>query len=82
VLAIARDLWPDEPAETRYATMGSEDMAFYLREIPGCFIFVGSANKKLGLDAAHHHPKFDIDENVLPRAVGLITSAAFELLSN
>ncbi len=82
VFAKAKELWPEEPIEARYATMGSEDMAFYLREIPGCFIFIGSANKKLGLDAAHHHPKFDIDENVLPRAAGLITSSAFELLTN
>jgi amidohydrolase len=82
VLAKAKELWPEEPIEARYATMGSEDMAFFLREIPGCFIFIGSTNKQLGLDAAHHHPKFDFDENVLPRAAGLIASAAFELLSN
>jgi len=60
--------------------MGSEDMAFYQQEIPGCFIFIGSANQQLGLNAAHHHPKFDIDEQVLPMAAGLMAATAFELL--
>ena len=56
-------------------------MAFFLQKIPGCFVFIGSANQSLGLDAAHHHPKFDIDENVIPKAVGLISASAMKLLS-
>jgi amidohydrolase len=81
VLSSAKEIWPEASIDSRYVTMGSEDMAFFIREIPGCFIFIGSANKPLGLDAAHHHPKFDFDEKVLPRAAGLIASAAFKLLS-
>jgi amidohydrolase len=76
----ALNFWPDVKLDTRYATMGSEDMAFYHREIPGCFIFIGSANNDLGLNASHHHPKFDIDEKVLPLAAGLVASTAFALL--
>jgi len=82
VVSKAIELWPDATIETQYATMGSEDMAFFLQEIPGCFIFIGSANHQLGLDAPHHHPKFDIDENVIPKAVGLISAAAIELLTS
>ena len=81
-LATAKGYWPGSSIETHYATMGSEDMAFFLQKIPGCFIFIGSANHSLGLDAAHHHPKFDIDENVIPKAVALISATAMELLSN
>lgn len=75
-------LFPDAPLDTQFATMGSEDMAFFLQEVPGCFIFVGSANQQRGLTAVHHHPKFDIDENVLPIAAGLISSAAIDVLAN
>jgi amidohydrolase len=60
--------------------MGSEDMAFFLREIPGCFIFIGSANKELGLNYAHHHPRFDIDEAALKHGVALITAATLDFL--
>ena len=61
--------------------MGSEDFAFLLEKVPGCFFFVGSANPEKGLDAGHHHPKFDFDEVVLPRAAALMTAAVINLLS-
>jgi amidohydrolase len=64
-----------------YSTMGSEDMAFMMQDIPGCYFLVGSANPEKGLDYSHHHPKFDVDESSLPRAVALMTAAAMDLLS-
>ncbi len=45
--------------------MGAEDFAYYLKKVPGVFIFVGSGNKEKGTDFPHHHPKFDIDEDAL-----------------
>src|SRR5262249_7155294 len=39
-----------------YVTMGAEDMAFMLEQVPGCFFFVGSNNKEKHLDYGHHHP--------------------------
>ncbi len=45
--------------------MAAEDFAYYLKEIPGVFVFVGSGNKEKGTDFPHHHPKFDIDEDAL-----------------
>ena len=71
----ASNLFPTDQIDEGYRTMISEDMAYLMQDIPGCFILVGSANSALGLDAAHHHPKFDIDEDALPRAVALMTSA-------
>lgn len=61
-------------------TMGSEDMAYFLREVPGCFFFVGSADAAQGLNFPHHHPRFDIDERALPHAAAIMTGAALELL--
>jgi amidohydrolase len=60
--------------------MGSEDMAFVLQQIPGCYFFIGSANKSMHLDASHHHPKFDFDESILPKAVGLMVASTMEFL--
>jgi amidohydrolase len=63
-----------------YITMGSEDFAFILEQVPGCFFFIGSANHEKGLDAGHHHPKFDFDEIVMPHAAALMTTSALSLL--
>jgi amidohydrolase len=80
VQEIARNLFPDHQLSNDERTMGSEDMAYILEQVPGCFIFIGSANTALGLDAAHHHPRFDFDEHVLPRAVGLLEACTRSFL--
>ena len=50
-------------------TMGGEDMSYFLEKVPGCFFFLGTRNEEQGLDAPHHCPKFDIDENAMPVGV-------------
>lgn len=78
---VARQLFPKETVDTgNYVTMGSEDFAFILEKVPGCFFFIGSANHEKGLDAGHHHPKFDIDETALPRGVALMSAAIMDYL--
>jgi amidohydrolase len=77
---VASNLFPESELDTHYSTMGSEDMSYFMQEVPGCFFFIGSANPEKGLDSAHHHPRFDFDERALPRAAALMASAAVELL--
>ncbi len=79
---VARQLLPADDLDTDERTMGSEDMAYMMAEVPGCYLFVGSANPELGLDAAHHHPRFDFDERALPKSAALLTAAALDLLSD
>jgi amidohydrolase len=82
VQATARTVLPTSKLETAgYLTMGAEDMAFMQEQVPGCYFFVGSNNKEKHLDYGHHHPKFDFDERVLPRAAALMAAAAADLLS-
>jgi amidohydrolase len=50
-------------------TMGGEDMAFFLQEVPGCYFFLGSANPDKDLAYPHHHPRFDFDETALGMGV-------------
>ena len=80
VSKIASDLFPEAEIDNKAVTMGSEDFAYLIQGVPGCFVFVGSANEEKGLDAPHHHPKFDIDERALESAVALVASAAADLL--
>ena len=80
VQSVAEAQFPGDLIQTDFSTMGSEDMAFIMKEIPGCYYFVGSANAEKGLNFAHHHPRFDFDERVLPRAASLMASAAAEFM--
>jgi amidohydrolase len=77
----AQHLFPDDMIDsTNYTTMGSEDMAYIMEKVPGCFFFIGSANDDKNLNASHHHPKFDFDEEALPRAVALMVQVVVDLL--
>lgn len=80
VVQQAADRFEGLKNDLQFATMGSEDMAFFLQRVPGCFFFVGSANHEKGLDAPHHHPQFDIDERVLPVAAALMVESATSIL--
>lgn len=81
VQAVARQIFPKaEVASSNYITMGSEDFAFILERIPGCFFFIGSANPEKGLDAGHHHPRFDIDEIALTDGASLMAAAIIDFL--
>jgi amidohydrolase len=81
VREVVREIYPEGDLDTGYQTMGSEDMAEMMQTIPGCYFFVGSANPEVNLAAPHHHPKFDFDETVLPRAAGLMATIAREMLT-
>jgi amidohydrolase len=61
-------------------TMGSEDAAYFTQEVPGCYFLLGSANSDRGLDAPHHNPRFDFDEDVLPIGVAVMVEAILHYL--
>lgn len=82
VQTVVKSLFPDDILYTDARTMAAEDMAYMLEDIPGCYFFVGSSNPRKGFGYGHHHPKFDFDEDAMPRAAGLMASAALDLLSN
>jgi len=75
----ARDLFPEGELDENYRTMASEDMAFILQDRQGCYCFIGSANPGKGLDAKHHQPAFNFDEDAMISAVALLVAAVPEL---
>ncbi len=79
VQEVMLNLLPEYRNERNYRSMVSEDMAVFLNAVPGCFFFIGSGNPEKGLTASHHHPKFDFDEQVLPKAAAILAAAAIEL---
>lgn len=68
----------DQAAQSGYCAeqaatplMGGEDFAFYLQQVPGAFVNIGSASA-FGL----HHPAFNPDEALLRPAVDYFTQLA------
>lgn len=56
--------------------MPAEDFAYYLQRVPGCFMLVGAGNPEKNATYPHHHPKFDIDEDAMLHAAGLLIAMA------
>ena len=56
----------------------SEDFSYFLQNRPGAFVFVGSSNEAKGITAQHHSPRFDVDEDALPRGTELLVRLALE----
>lgn len=62
--------------------MVGEDFSEFSDRVPSTFIFVGVGDKEKGTDYAHHHPKFNIDEDSLPIGVEMHVRAALKYLNN
>jgi len=80
VVKSIQEVLPNSIVEKQYQTMGSEDMSFFMEKVPGSYFFVGTANQEKGLNFGHHHPKFDFDEEALPKGVAMISQASLGML--
>ncbi|WP_102348439.1 M20 metallopeptidase family protein [Bacillus sp. Marseille-P3661] len=69
-----------ENTVTLEPTMVGEDFAYYQKEIPGCFVWVGSRNEEKGIVNGWHHPKFMVDEDAIKIGVKWMVQSAFQLL--
>jgi amidohydrolase len=61
-------------------TTSSDDMAYFLNVVPGCYFIVGAHNEQKGATYPHHHPRFNIDEDAMPIAVEVLARAAMDFL--
>lgn len=77
---VIEEIHPEAKVDLTHQTMGSEDFSFMMQDIPGCFVFIGSANPAEGLNYPHHHPRFNIDEACLPYAVAIMAQGAVNIL--
>ena len=57
--------------------MGAEDFALMLREAPGSFLWLGAALER---PREHHHPEFNIDEQVLIKGATALAAIAVQAL--
>jgi amidohydrolase len=79
VQGVIRDLLGEDALEVNERTMGSEDAAFFLDEVPGCYIFVASGPEDY-LDRPHHNSRFNITERAMVNGVAVVTEALCRLM--
>ena len=61
-------------------SMGGEDFAYYLEQIPGCYWFLSTSAPDRGILHPNHNPRFDVDEDQL-WALAAVNLAAAERLA-
>lgn len=76
----AVQVFGDEQVHTSPMLMPAEDFAYYLQQVPGCFMFVGAGNPDKDAIYPHHHPKFDFDEDAMQHAVKLFIAMATDYM--
>ncbi len=79
--SAAEDLFGAARVRKIRPTMAGEDFSFYLEKVPGAFMFLGMGGKG-GPEWPHHHPRFQVNEAVLPDGAALMASLAWHFLEN
>lgn len=78
---LARELFPDKVITLEKPTMGGDDMAYFLDEIPGTYFFLlNSLTDAQGHYYSNHSSHFDVSESSLTSAVAIYLAAVCDFL--
>lgn len=78
VCAVASDVVGANQVFEIAPTMGGEDFAYYLQQVPGTFFFTGAGDETF---YPHHHPKFDFEEQAMQYAARILIEATKRYLA-
>lgn len=81
VRQVAEEAFGKDAIHDQEPTMGAEDFSFFLNEAPGSFALVGSGNPEKDTEWAHHHGRFNIDEDALITGAELYAQYAWAYLN-
>lgn len=81
VQQVAKEAFGEDALYDEKPTMGGEDFSFFLDEAPGSFALVGSGNPEKDTEWAHHHGKFNVDEDALATGAELYAQYAWTYLN-
>lgn len=80
--AVCRRLWGEEALDHLLGKqMAGEDFSYYRKKAPSLFAFVGARNTAKLECFAHHHPKFNFDEDAIEQAACLYGQFALDFLT-
>lgn len=83
VKTLVGEIFPEDVQDLPDPTMGGEDMAFFLQEIPGTYIFLSNIKPHSdGVRYPHHNSKFDLDESQFYKGIAIFLATVFDKLGN
>ena len=62
--------------------MGGEDFAYFLLEVPGTYMYLGTQNVEKGIICPQHNAKFDVDEDVLWKGCAVMAQGVLDYLED
>ena len=74
--SVAVDVFGEESVVELPVAMGSEDFSYYGEKIPAAYVFLGIADEEKGTGNQHHNPKFNVDDEPLPKGAALLAGFA------
>lgn len=77
---IAGALGNDALVEPEHPTMGAEDFAFYLQEVPGAYVWLGVNPSSGEVYPPLHSPKYDFTDDALPVGMEVMARLAVDFL--
>lgn len=81
VQAVAAEAFGKDVLRAEPPTMGAEDFGYYMAEATGAFALVGAGNAEKDTLWAHHHGRFNVDEDALIIGAELYAQYALAYLS-
>lgn len=75
VREAAREVVGEDGLDMGKPRMGAEDFSYFALERPGCFFNVGTGSEAKDSQWAHHHPRFDVDEDGMAQGIATMATA-------
>jgi amidohydrolase len=82
VRSVATGELKTAPEIVSFVTLAGEDFSEFAARVPGAFYFLGAGNPAKQTDFPHHHPRFNIDEDVLSVGVEMHVRAALNFFKH
>jgi len=70
------------PEIVSFVSLAGEDFSEFAARVPGAFYFLGTGNSGKQTDFPHHHPRFNIDEDVLTVGIEMHVRGALAFFSS
>jgi len=82
VQAVAGTELEPAPEIISFVSLAGEDFSEFAARVPSTFYFLGTGNPDRQTDFPHHHPRFNIDEDVLPVGVEMHVQGALAFFNS
>ncbi|KRN56955.1 M20 family metallopeptidase [Carnobacterium divergens] len=79
---IIQDSFGEDALLQEPPTTGGEDFSYFTEHTPGCFALVGCGNPAKDTEWAHHHGKFNVDEDAMKMGAEMYAQYAYNYLNN